>query len=332
MAGPIRALVYAAGLGTRLAPLTDVLPKPVLPIGGRPLVAWTLDRLAELGCERAVLNLHHLGHEVRRALGDDHRGMPLVYSEEPEILGTLGALAAAREALTGAEQILLVNGDSLCDWPIEELMATHRARRAAATLLFSDAADPARHGGGVPIDRSAGCVLFFPRATLNPSSEQVAAAVRHAPPAVFAGLHVLSPELLDRAPHRFADTVLELYGPLLTEGREIAVVTTRQPWRDLGTPRDYLEGALAVAGEDVVVCPGAEVAPDAVLERCLVLPGARIGVGVHLTDVLVGFDVAVPAGARCTERLLARPGGRRPAGAIERGGLLEVPLDPGGHL
>ncbi|MDX1997576.1 MAG: sugar phosphate nucleotidyltransferase [Thermoanaerobaculia bacterium] len=332
MAGPIRALVYAAGLGTRLAPLTDILPKPVLPIGGRPLVAWTLDRLAEFGCERAVLNLHHLGHEVRRALGDEHRGMPLVYSEEPEILGTLGALSAAREALTGAEQILLVNGDSLCHWPLEELLAVHRERHAAATLLFADAADPTHHGGGVPIDRTAGRVLFFPRATPNPPPEWSAAADRHAPPAVFAGLHVLQPELLDRAPHRFADTVLELYGPLLAAGWELAAVTTRQPWRDLGTPRDYLEGALAVASEDVVVCPGAEVAADAGLERCLVLPGARIGAGARLTDVLVGFDVAVPAGARYAQRLLARLGGSRPAGAIERGGLLEVPLDPGGRL
>jgi mannose-1-phosphate guanylyltransferase len=332
VAGPIRALVYAAGLGTRLTPLTDVLPKPVLPIGGRPLVAWTLDRLAEFGCERTVLNLHHLGHEVRSALGDDHRGMPLVYSEEPEILGTLGALAAAREALAGAEQVLLVNGDSLCDWPLAELLAVHRRRRAAATLLFSESADPAHHGGGVPIDRGAGRVLFFPRATPNPAPDRAAAAERHAPPAVFAGCHVLQPELLERAPHRFADTVLELYAPLLAEGQEIAAVTTRQSWRDLGTPRDYLEGALAVADSGVVVCPGAEVAADAVLDRCLVLPGARVGAGARLNHVLVGFDAVVPAGARSTERLLAHPGGRRPAGSVERGGLLEVPLDPGGCL
>lgn len=332
MAGPIRALVYAAGLGTRLAPLTDVLPKPVLPIGGRPLVAWTLDRLAAFGCERAVLNLHHLGAEIRRALGDEHRGMPLDYSEEPEILGTLGALAAARGALAGAAELILVNGDSLCDWPLEELMTRHRERRAAATLLFSDGADPARHGAGVPIDRSAGRVLYFPRAIPNPRPELVAAAERQAPAAVFAGLHALQPELLERAPHRFADTVLELYQPLLDEGREIAALTTRRPWRDLGTPRDYLEGALAVAGTNAVVCAGAEVADGAALERCLVLPGARIGSGAWLRDVIVGFDVAVPAGARYAERLLALATGSRPAGAMERSGLLEVPLDPGGRL
>lgn len=333
MAGSTRALVYAAGHGTRLAPLTDFLPKPLLPVGGRPLVSWTLDRLARLGCERAVLNLHHLGDEIRRTLGTSHRGMALAYSEEREILGTFGALAAARELLEGAETVLLVNGDTLCAWPFGRLLARHRASGAAATLLFSDLASPAHHGGGVPIDRKDGRVLYFPRATREPSAELRAAAERFAPPSVFAGAHALRPELLGRAPLRFADTVLELYAPLLAEGQALGALTTRRPWRDLGTPRDYLEGALsAVPGRGSVIEPGAVVEAGARLERCMVLPGARVGAGAVLSGVVVGFWAQVPPGARYADRLLAAPGGTRPAGSKERLGLLEVPLDPGGRL
>jgi len=132
----IRALVLAAGEGTRLRPLTSFLPKPLLPVAGRPLIEHTLDRLAKVGCEAVAINLHHLGDAIRDHLGDDHQGMPITWSEErDERLGTLGALHPLRDFLRPAEVILLVNGDSLCAWPFSRLLRRHRDGGAAATLL-----------------------------------------------------------------------------------------------------------------------------------------------------------------------------------------------------
>src|ERR1700741_1297620 len=88
----IRAVVLAAGLGTRLRPLTDLTPKPLLPVRGVPILGHTLAPLAAFGCEAAAVNLHYLGDQIRQRFGDAHAGMPLAWSEEPEILGTLGAL------------------------------------------------------------------------------------------------------------------------------------------------------------------------------------------------------------------------------------------------
>src|SRR5687768_17720631 len=90
--GRLRALVLAAGLGTRLRPLTDVAPKPLLPVTGMPILGHTLQQLAAVGCEAAAVNLHHRGDQIRQRFGDSFAGMPLIYSEEPELLGTLGAL------------------------------------------------------------------------------------------------------------------------------------------------------------------------------------------------------------------------------------------------
>ena len=97
--GRLRALVLAAGRGKRLRPLTDSTPKPLLPVAGVPILGHTLAQLAAVGCEGVAINLHHLGEAIRRRFGGDFAGMPLTYSEEPQLLGTLGALHPLRDFL-----------------------------------------------------------------------------------------------------------------------------------------------------------------------------------------------------------------------------------------
>ena len=205
----IRALVLAAGLGTRLRPLTDTTPKPLLPVRGVPILGHTLAQLAAVGCEAAAVNLHHLGDQIRQRFGDAHGGMPLTWSEEPELLGTLGALHPLREFLAQADLVLLVNGDSLCRWPLRRLIRRHLAGGAHATLLLTSRPDPAAFGGGVGIDR-VGRILSF-----RPGDPERGEVVRRY---VFAGAHVFSPRLLSRVGPGKADSVRDLYMPMLEEG------------------------------------------------------------------------------------------------------------------
>jgi hypothetical protein len=205
-----RALVLAAGRGERLRPLTDRLPKPLLPVAGQPVAAHTLARLAAAGCEAAAINLHHQGELIRKRFGGRFGAMPLTYSEEPERLGTLGALWPLRDFLAAAELVVVINGDSLCRWPVKTLLRRHRARRAAATLLLARRADPAGFGGGVGVDRDRRIVSF------RPGGPAAGDADRRW---VFAGAQVLSPELLARLRPGPADIVRDLYEPLLGEGR-----------------------------------------------------------------------------------------------------------------
>ena len=325
--GGVRALVLAAGRGERLRPLTAEIPKPLLPVAGRPLVAGTLDALVAAGCEAVALNLHHLGGAIRGALGASWRGVPLVYSEEPELLGTGGALPPLAEFFAGAAAIVLVNGDSLCRWPVDRLLAAHRRTGAAATLLVHRGADPRGFGGGVAL--ADGRVVALRRAAL---------AWRSAPVhRVFAGAAVLRPDLVARLPAGPSDIVAALYEPLLAAGERISAVATARAWHDLGTPARYLAGALAAglagrpagasrvaAGAEVasdarlraaVVEPGATVGAAARGERSLVLAGAAVGAGARVADTIVGPGVSVAAGARCSGVLLT--GGPGDDGPVE---------------
>ena len=113
------AMVLAAGRGVRLRPLTDLLPKPLLPVLGASILERTLGRLASAGAEAAAVNLHHLGELIPARLGDSVDGMPLAYWPEERLLGTLGPLGRLGEFFAGSDPVLLVNGDSRCHWPVD---------------------------------------------------------------------------------------------------------------------------------------------------------------------------------------------------------------------
>ena len=318
----VRALVLAAGRGERLRPLTLALPKPLLPVAGRPLAAWTLDRLERAGCDAAALNLHHLGEAIRSCFGQSFGRLPLVYSEERELAGTGGALPPLREFLGAAETVLIVNGDSLCRWPLAELLAAHRRGGARATLLVHRTADPRSFGGGVAIERGRhdriGRIVAFRRGGL---AWETARTRR-----VFAGAAALAPELLERLPAGRSDIVAALYEPMLAAGEPIAALATTRAWFDLGTPARYLEAALAWGldgrpAASALVLPTAAVEPGARLRRSvvergarvaagarlsgtLVLPGARVGADARLDGVLVGPQVELPPGAQHRDVLL----------------------------
>ena len=310
----LRALVLAAGRGERLRPLTATLPKPLLPVAGRPLLAWTLERLRTAGCDAVAINLHHLGRQIRDTFGERYRNLPLVYSEEPELLGTGGALPPLREFFASADRVIVVNGDSLCRWPIEALLAAHQRRRPAATLLVHRKIDVRAFGGGVALEDDA--IVAFRRGGLADL-----AARRHL---VFAGAQVLEPEVLERIPDGPGDLVSGLYEPLLAEGAPIAAVATERIWHDLGTPQRYLDGVLdwtfrgsskaarVVKGAEVdstaklrrtIVEAGAQIAAESDLRGCIVMRGAKIGEGTHLIHCIVGPGARVIAGTQAEATL-----------------------------
>ncbi len=311
----LRAVVLAAGLGTRLRPLTGTEPKPALPVAGVPVAGRTLALLARAGCEAAAVNLHHLGDRLRAALGESVAGMPLVYSEEAEVQGTLGALWPLREFCAAADTLLVINGDSLCRWPFGRLLRAHRRGGAVATLLLSSRADPAEFGGGIGVDRDGDIVTF------GVAAEEAVARRR-----VFAGAHVIDPRRLEKLAEGPADFVGDLYRPLLERGMRIAGLETRRPWQDLGTPERYRRAVLEFLfrrrpwrrrwtgrGARVeldarlsraAVEAGAVVERGVRLRRTLVMPGARVVRGAVLESCLVGFGVRVPTGAEVTGQLI----------------------------
>jgi NDP-sugar pyrophosphorylase family protein len=141
----MKAMILAAGLGTRLRPITETLPKPLVPVAGRPLIAYVLAQLRAGGVRDVVVNLHHLPEAVRAALGDGSRwGVRILYSEEPELLDTGGGVYQARAWLD--EPFLVLNADSIHDVPLADLERFHRDRGGIATLVLRRDAEAERYG------------------------------------------------------------------------------------------------------------------------------------------------------------------------------------------
>ncbi len=281
-------MVFAAGLGTRLRPLTERLPKPVVPLMNRPLASYSLERLAAAGVTRCAVNTHHLAEEVPVALtGHVPEGLEVVWAHEPALLGTGGGLRNGLERLgpaTDRDPILVMNGD-IFFWPdLEAAIALHRALGAFATMILRPDPRAARFGA-VEVDGRGRVrrMLGAPEEVPDPAQLR---------PMMFTGVHVLSPGVVAELPRE--GCVVRLgYQRWLAEGRVIGGFVDESPWRDLGTPAAYLgahmdllDGSLtwpgmSVAGGDVVLGAGASVEEGVSLERVVVWPGTHVTEPAH---------------------------------------------------
>jgi len=234
----MKAMVLAAGLGTRLRPLTETLPKPLLPVAGRPILEWNLLLLKRHGITEVIINLHHLGDQIVRALGDGARfGLRLAYSHEPTLQGTSGGIKQAAPFLKDGP-FLVLNGDTLSECDLTALIAAHRASAALATLAVRD--DPeASTWGPVTLD-AHGRILQI---NGNPPLAEPRAAL---PACMFAGIHVMERAVLNAIPSG-PGSIIDVYGSLLRQGRPLQGYRMSGYWSDIGNPERYAQAQRDVA-------------------------------------------------------------------------------------
>jgi NDP-sugar pyrophosphorylase family protein len=228
----MKAFILAAGAGTRLRPLTDSCPKPMLPIAGEPLLAHTLRWLHRYGVVEAALNLHHLPDVVRDGLGDGASfGMRLSYSYEPELLGTAGAARRVAELYPGFfdETFAVIYGDLLLDLDLTDLLAFHRERDSLFTIALKYTSTPQSQGMIEVNER--GRVLRFVEKPSQWDGGDVANA----------GVYICEPAVLDRIPPGFSDFGHNIIPALLQEGAPVYGRPLRGYLLDIGTPAAYAE-------------------------------------------------------------------------------------------
>ncbi len=257
------AMVLAAGLGTRLRPLTDHCAKSLVPVGDRPALAHVLDRLAAAGVTRIVVNAHHRALEVRDFVAA--RGSGVGVSEERELLGTAGGLARAADLLGAAGDVLVWNADIVADVDPIALVAAHAAAPLRAATLVVQPREAGQ--GSVGLD-AAGRIVRLRR-------ERIADESRGGE---FLGVHVIGAALRGRLPERGC-LVGDVYIPALHQGATLEAFVWDRPFFDVGDLRSYL-GAnlawLAARGLGSWASPGARVAPGVVVERTLLGRGASV--------------------------------------------------------
>lgn len=232
----MKALILAAGAGTRLRPLTDSCPKPMLPIAGKPLLERTLRWLGRYGVTEAALNLYHLPHVVRDGLGDGSRfGMRLLYNEEKELVGTSGAVHGFPGFFDAP--FLVIYGDLLIDLDLDHLIGFHKARNAIMTLALKRTDTP-HSQGMIEVDDDGRVVQFVEK----PASWQGGDTAN-------AGVYVCQPEVLDYIPPGFSDFGHDIIPALLRDKQPVYGVPLRGYLLDIGTPEAYAQ-AQTVVGSD----------------------------------------------------------------------------------
>ena len=294
----MRAMIVAAGLGTRLRPLTDLCPKPAVPVQGLPLLAYALGWLHAHGVTEVMINTHHLP-EILQTTARRHcpAGMQLSFSFEETLLDTGGGIRRVVDFLRESDPCLLIGGDMLADADLGALVAGHRDRGDAITMLLRD--DPrTRSFGSLGVDPE-GRVVRVAR-WLDLGGEARAG--------LYTWVNVVSPRAFDQLPDREAFSHLsDWIVPMLEAGaRDIrGEMDLPMEWEPVGTPQEYLAANFApptLSYRDAIATAdrAAQLRPDLVLGA-----GATLGAGARLQRVVVWDDEQVPSGLEASNGVFA---------------------------
>lgn len=243
----MKAMILAAGLGTRLRPLTNTIPKPLLSVGSTPLIVWNLLLLRAAGIRDVIINLHYLGSMIEGMLGDGTDwDMQISYSQEPVLLGTGGALKAVEEFFEG-QPFLVMNGDTLIDLDISALRNFHDANGGVATLVLRD--DPkAVQWGAVEVD-TQGRILRINDCGLDKMNPPTVEHIR-----MFAGVHILHPSIFEDVPTGRPFSIIDSYTRALADGSSLLEYVHTGYWSDIGTVERYTQ-AQADLKTGLIVLP-----------------------------------------------------------------------------
>ncbi len=243
----MKAMVFAAGYGERLRPMTEKLPKALLPVGGRPMIEYPLLLLKRYGIREIIVNLHHLGNQIEEYLGNGKRlGLKIHYSREEQLLDTGGGLLRVKPLLEDGT-FVVINSDVLIDLALDDLLAFHRQKKAAATLVLRT--DPQADLYG-PIETSADSRIQKFLAHKASQSESAGPLTK----LMFTGVQILEPKIFDymeSEPSRRFSTTKVTYPRMLTQGEALYGFPFRGYWQDLGTAERIKEAEEKLATGEV---------------------------------------------------------------------------------
>jgi mannose-1-phosphate guanylyltransferase len=289
--------VLCAGFGTRLKPLTEAIPKPLLPFLNIPIVTYALDHLAKADISKVAINLHHLADSIPPVVDriGEQFGLAPVYSREWEILGTAGGIRGMWKALGEPDATLVaLNGDSVMNVDLAHHIAEHRKSGARATVVVRPKAED-----------QPGKVWLDPDGNLRGLRD-----MRHPDAGAqlteydFTGVHILEPELLEEIPLEMGCMVGDVYGPLMEEGETFHASVNDGFWAALDNPKLFLDTTRQVL-DDPELFEQVPL-PEALADGLFVYnPGAVSDQSACAKPVLLGGHTTVADGAKLGPNVVA---------------------------
>lgn len=245
-----KAMVLAAGLGTRLRPLTDLISKPMIPIANKPVMEHIIELLVEHDFDEVVCNLHWYPEAIKDYFGDGSKyNIKITYSYEPELLGTAGGVKKV-EAFFEGQTFLILSGDALTDIDLTELMDFHRKKGGICTLVLTEVDDPSQYGV-VIIDDESRITGFQEKPLMGEAKSSLANS----------GIYVFEPDIFNHIPYgSFYDFGRDLYPKLLKAGIAYYGYKHDRYWNDVGSLDQYQQGNFdALEGKVKLNIPGMQI-------------------------------------------------------------------------
>jgi mannose-1-phosphate guanylyltransferase len=309
-------ILLVGGLGTRLKPLTNESPKPMLPVAGLPVTEHQILAAKRAGIHTLVLATSYLSDVFTPYFGDGSKwGMKILYAVEKEPLGTGGAIRNAAELLQGDEPIVIFNGDVLSRHSIAEQIKFHQDKEADVTLHLIEV-DDARAFGCVPTD-SAGQVTAFLEKMENPVTSFIN-----------AGCYVFSPDVINEIPLGAVVSVeRETFPALIAQHRPVFGYKEQAYWLDVGTPAALFKGSRDLVAGPYLAMAGATIAPGSVITGGTAI-GAHTSIasGCQIDDCIIGDNVIIDSDVKLAQCFIA-PGTHVTAGAEKSQRYLSTSAD-----
>lgn len=302
-----RGMILAAGLGERLRPLTDQLPKPLLPVANEPVMAQGLRTLRRLGITEVCANVCYRGEQVMEAFGNGSAyGVDLEWIVEPRRSGSAGGMKAAQYFLQDSSEIVVIAGDAMLDLDLGPLLAGHRACRALATVGVLHVAEPWERYGVVTTDANHRLLQFQEKPRRGEEISHLANTA----------IYIFDPAIFDLIPaDEVCDFAQNVFTPARLQEYRFCAFPVEGYWTDIGNPHayleanlDYLHGRIRISGSgerrgsncvdadavvegcaltDCVIGRGAILAPSSRLTRCVVWPQTQLREPVELTEAVL---------------------------------------------
>lgn len=227
----MKALILAAGFGTRLSPITDIIPKPLIPVLNRPVIEYNINFLKYYGIKDLCINLHHNGEKIEKFLGNGKKfGVKIKYLKEKEILGTGGAIGSMRDLVNSP--FVVINSDTIFDFDLDQMINSHYKSESKVTLgVISSSPKDSR--AVLTVDENFKVVRMLEASFQKNIPEGNA---------IFTGIHIIDPSLLEYIPENiFTSITSYVYKRMVQQKEHINAVFIDGRWWDIGTPDDYLE-------------------------------------------------------------------------------------------
>lgn len=307
----MKAMILAAGFGTRLRPLTNKVPKPMVPILNRPILEHTIHLLRTHGLHDITVNLHHLPEMITDYFGDGEKyGVQLHWSHEPEILGTAGGIKKAQQWLDG-ESFLVINSDVVTDIDLSKVISCHKAKGSALTLVVREGDSP-EQCDPIEVDEDDRIVHMVGASSKNIPDDTTRV--------LFTGVQVMEPEIFDRIPeNKFYGTTTDVFPGMLEDALPMFVYWHTGYWKDIGTIQNYLDvhkdlldgrmnGGLPTPISNLP--QGQSIPPIVLGQYCQIADSAKIGPYTVLGDRCTVGDHAAIENSICWNGVTIGKGSR----------------------